>query len=108
PTGTGCHLTMVRRQLGRLYDTLKLGESDQGLATFRQPLAFNIPSIVLPIASAHIKLAPAFVILLAHLGHPRLSLFSRDERLYRLVLLRGKIPHFLRNLHRAELRAAHA
>ena len=75
---------------------------------------------MLPATSAHIKLAAGFLEELAHLFHAfqggglaglrhfRARQARRQEAVGGLVLLGGEIPHFLRDLHRAEFGAAHA
>ena len=74
---------------------------------------------MLPPASAHVKLAAALVVELAHLLHPldrrglarrrgfRAGRAARDEAFDALVLLAGEVPHLLRDLHRTEFRPAH-
>ena len=70
-------------------------------------------------ASAHIELAPRLLENPAHLLHPRdcrrlarcrglrSGRAARNEALHTLILLAGEVPHFLRDLHRAEFWAAH-
>lgn len=55
-----------------------------------------------------INLPTLFLELLTHLRHPLRRILGRDEAIRALVLLGGEVAHFLRDLHRAELRAAHA
>ena len=64
-------------------------------------------SIMLPTASAHIQLAPGFLINLAHFRHALFGLFGGDEARAVLILQLRKFPNFLADLHRAELGPAH-
>ena len=77
------------------------------------------PSIMLPATGTHIEFAAGFLEEFAHLFHAfqgrRLAGFGdfgagqarRQEAVGGLVLLRGEVAHFLRDLHRAEFGAAH-
>jgi len=63
---------------------------------------------MLPPTRADVQLAASFIVLLRHLGHSLLHLLSSNERRRFLILLAREIAHFLRDLHAAEFRAAHA
>lgn len=63
---------------------------------------------MLPISRAHVKLTPGFVLDLAHCRHACLGFFCGNEGFGGLILQARKFAHFLRNLHRAEVRAAYA
>ena len=58
--------------------------------------------------SAHIELAPGFLIDLAHFRHALFGLFGGDEGGAVLILQLRELADFLADLHRAEFRPAHA
>ena len=75
--------------------------------------------VVFATVHTYIQFASSFLEYATHILHPlnrrslacgrglRAGRAARDETLDALVLLAGKVPHLLRDLHRAELWAAH-
>ena len=84
----------------------------EGGETYPRPSplqAIALPaSIMLAPTRTHIQLAAGFLINLAHLRHALLGFFRRDEAGAVLVLQLRELADFLADLHRTELRPAHA